>query len=149
MQITCLPRKVFLLLLIMACISCKKDEQPIPIAYVDFWLDINLPQYAKLKTPGNMLLLDDNVNGTNNAPNGVLIYRINDVFMAYDNRCTYHQNESVELNIQADNVLITCDQCGSQFVITDGSVTKGPASAPLLQYQTSFDGTIVRVFNSN
>ena len=46
------------------------------------------------------------------------------------------------------NSNIAIDTCsGSEWLLLDGQVLKGPASYPLKEYQTVFDGTNLTITN--
>ena len=85
----------------------------------------------------------------NGGSRGIIIYRAsNDVFKAYDRHCTFDSSNSCALvSVEVNNITGFDDCCGSKFILTDGSVTQGPANLPLKQYQTSFDGNELRIFN--
>ena len=85
----------------------------------------------------------------NGGSRGIIIYRVsNEEFRAFDRHCTYDSGNSCALvSVDATNITGVDECCGSTFILTDGSVTQGPASLPLKQYQTSYDGAVLRVFN--
>jgi len=85
----------------------------------------------------------------NGGSRGIIIYRVsNDQFNAYDRHCTYDSSNSCALvSVDVTNINGLDDCCGSKFLLTDGSITNGPANLPLKKYQTNFDGQVLRVFN--
>lgn len=125
-------------------LGCSKDDnQSIPLVRVDVTIYTNNPSFNTISVPGTWTY----VNG---GSRGLIIYRIsNEEFKAYDRHCTYEPENSCGLvSVDATNITsIDSDCCKSTFILTDGSVTKGPASRPLKQYQTSFDGNVLRIFN--
>ncbi|PCJ28795.1 MAG: hypothetical protein COA97_00185 [Flavobacteriales bacterium] len=123
--------------------GCSKDEKSnIPLVVVDIIIYTNDPAFNVISVPGGWTY----VNG---GSRGIIIYRVsNDQFNAYDRHCTYDSNNSCALvSVDASNIIGLDDCCGSKFLLTDGSVTNGPANLPLKQYQTSFDGQVLRIFN--
>ncbi|MEQ8323488.1 MAG: hypothetical protein RIC15_05700 [Vicingaceae bacterium] len=140
------------LMFLMALISitmwrCDKsaDQNNLGIPYVPIneMININDPKYQDLKNIGGWTYL---VAGSR----GIILYRESTgVVKAFERHCTYDPVE-VCSTVDMDVTLLQAndfDCCGSVFSILNGTIIKGPASRPLLQYQTSFDGTIVTVTN--
>lgn len=109
---------------------------------VDFYIQINDPSYINLKTVGGWEYLSG-------GSRGIILYRKSqNEFMAYDRHCTFQpSNTCAIVSVDANNITASDDCCGSSFMLTDGSVTKPPAAFPLKSYNTSFDGTVVHVYN--
>jgi len=80
---------------------------------------------------------------------GIIVYKSsNNEFKAYDRHCTYDSGNSCALvSTEVTNITAKDDCCGSKFLLSDGSVIQGPANLPLKQYQTSFDGSVLHIFN--
>ena len=126
-----------------AFLSCTKSEnQTIPLVRVDVTIYANNPSFNAISVPGTWMY----VNG---GSRGIIIYRVsNEEFKAYDRHCTYDVESNCGLvEVDATNITGVDDCCGATFILTDGSVTKGPATFPLKQYQTTFDGAVLRIFN--
>ncbi len=140
MQKKCL----YILLLAFISLSCSKDDENgnIPLVSVNFTINVNNPAYADVKVAGGWMYL-------NGGSRGLILYRYsNDEFRAFDRHCTYEPSNSCgQVAVDNSNINAKDDCCGSKFLITDGTVTQGPANLPLKQYQTSFDGSILRIFN--
>lgn len=123
--------------------SCKKDDNSnIPLVAVNVTIYVNDPAYNNITVPGGWTYL-------NGGSRGLIVYRAsNDAFKAYDRHCTYDATNSCALvSIEVNNITGLDDCCGSKFRITDGAVTQGPANLPLKEYQTSFDGNTLRIYN--
>ena len=120
----------------------KNNDSNIPLVTVNVIIHINDPAYNMLTVPGGWTYI-------NGGSRGIIIYRAsNDAFKAYDRHCTYDSSNSCALvSVDLSNITGFDDCCGSKFILTDGSVTQGPANLPLKQYQTSFDGNELRIFN--
>ncbi len=132
-----------ILLILPFFLGCSKDEDEyIPLVRVDLTIYTNDPAFNVISVPGTWTYI-------NGGSRGIIIYRAsNNEFKAYDRHCTYDSGNSCALvSVDATNITATDDCCGSQFLLTDGSVIKNPASLPLKQYQTSFDGAVLRVYN--
>ena len=123
--------------------SCRKNNnsERVPYYVVNFSFSLSDPQYNKLNAPGAWIY----VTG---GSKGLIIYRkSNDEFMAYDRHCTYKVEDLCRVNVNSSQIVAVDSCCGSQFVLTDGSIIKGPASIPLNTYRTYFDGNRLQVYN--
>ncbi|MGB0886516.1 MAG: hypothetical protein ACPGSL_00220 [Vicingaceae bacterium] len=137
--------KNWLYILFIPCffLSCSKDENAnIPLVRVDITIYTNDPAYNPIAVPGTWMY----VNG---GSKGIVIYRSSeDNFIAYDRHCTYDPNNTCSIvSVEKNNISLLDDCCGSKFLLTDGAVIKNPASLPLKQYKTSYDGSVLRIFN--
>lgn len=137
-------RAIFCILLFIMCTTsgCRKSRNQIPNTPIDLYIDTKLPSYISL----------NNVGGWIYAPSGykgLIIYRRSqDAFNAYERACPYDPTDDCSLvEVLKDYITAVDSCCGSQYLITDGNVIKGPATQTLQQYQTTFDGTILHVFN--
>lgn len=146
-KINILTKLICLLCVIFSSIillpSCKNEENNnIPLVQVDFFININDPDYLNLKTVGGSV----EVSG---GSRGILLYRLSiDEIKAYDRHCTFQPSNSCAI-ISADlnGITATDGCCGSSFLLSSGNVSQPPASTPLKQYNTTFDGTNLRVSN--
>ena len=133
----------YILLIPIIFFSCSKDENAnIPLVNVNVIIHVNDPAY-------NMLTVSGGWTYINGGSRGIIIYRVsNSEFNAYERHCPYDATNSCALvSVDVSNIIGLDDCCGSKFLLTDGSVTKGPANLPLKQYNTSFDGQVLRIFN--
>jgi len=134
---------IFILaLLVLIGTGCEKDKDTVPNVSVNIVLSTTDPNFNNLNAVGGWIYL---IGGSR----GILVYRFSiDEFMAYDRHCTYTPSESCAIvDVDQSGVIAKDACCGSQFVITDGSVIEGPAEIPLKRYQTSFDGNLLHIFN--
>lgn len=123
--------------------GCKDDENNnIPLVQVNFQININDPQYINLQTIGGSVEI---VGGSR----GIILYRIsNEEIRAYDRHCTFQpSNACAIVSVDVTNITATDQCCGSTFLMSDGSVTRPPATVPLKRYNTSFDGVFLNVSN--
>lgn len=141
--------KYYLLILFVSIlsffISCKKDKEnePVPNTYVDIYININEPAYNNLNAVSGWIY----ITGGNR---GIIVYRKSlTEFLAFDRTCTYNSSAAnARVFVDIDNITVKDTTCGSKFIITDGSVLNTPASLPLKQYTTSFDGSAyVHIYN--
>ncbi|MDQ3190152.1 MAG: hypothetical protein M3Q58_01010 [Bacteroidota bacterium] len=138
--------RVFAILIIIfgSFLSCqRRDEHPVPYVPVNITLHVSDPEFFNLNAVGGSTQLTG-------GSRGILVYRkTEDEFMAYDRHCTYDSNNPLSVvMLDPGNSFSAIDtSCTSQFFLIDGSVQKGPAQFPLRQYQTTFDGVKLNIFN--
>ena len=132
----------FLMAVLVA--SCNDDQSP-PIPYVPVNRTITLanPQFSALNGVGGFVILPDEGYG------GIVVVRATgDQVFAFDMQCTRDANvPEGQTSTDASLLFLKCGKCGSRWQILNGQLTQGPAAFPLLQYQTTFDGFVVNVFN--
>ncbi len=123
--------------------SCGKDEKQqgiIPNVYVNFELYPNSINPIPVST---WIYVNDQ------GYRGIIVYRYDqNTFLAYERCCPYDPEKSCA-RVEADESSITAVDscCMSRFLLTDGSPFDGPATLPLKQYQTYYDGNVLRVYN--
>ncbi len=134
---------IFLLLIFS---SCKKSKEQPAGGYVDVYLYASDPSFFPLQVTGGWMYYPAN---NNSGLKGLIIYRnSNEQFSAYDRACPYHTRESCAiLQVEADNVSAVDSCCGSRFLIIDGQIINGPSTSPLIGYRTTFNGTVLHIFN--
>ncbi len=124
--------------------SCKKEKQDlIPNAYVDIYIYSNDPNFININATGGWVYITGGVKG-------IIVYRKSfNEFMAYERNSPYQPSQGCSVTVDASSNVFIDDKCsGSQFLITDGSVTKGPATLPLKGYKTSWDGSnVLHIYN--
>lgn len=134
----------FLLVLTMLCmLACKRDQPGgVPLTPVDIAININNPSYVDLAVPGGWLYLTG-------GSRGIIVYRRStDEFVAMDRHCPYRPEDVCRVVVDESEVIARDSLCcGSAFLITDGSVVQGPAALSLQRYNTSFNGTTLRIYN--
>jgi len=137
-------KKIALVLGLTALIfqACKKDESSdVAQNYVDFTLYLNEPSNIALNAVGGWAYV-------NAGTKGIIIYRRSQVeFTALERNCTYDPNAACAIVDVLSGISSIDSCCSSRFSIYDGSVINGPATQPLYQYNTYYDGVALRVFN--
>jgi len=123
--------------------SCKKDDVGgIPFVPVDISINVNLPEHISIAVPGG----SEQIGG---GSRGIIIYRASfNEFIAYERHCPYRPEDLCAVGI--DSTLTTATDlacCSTSYLLINGSVTQGPGSLPLQQYNTTFNGTTLRIFN--
>ncbi len=123
--------------------GCKKSERGgVPLTYVDISINVNNPSYANIQVPGGWVYLSG-------GSLGLIVYRSStDAFVAMDRHCPYQPENRCRVFVDDSEVIMRDSLCcHSAFLITDGSVTEGPAALNLQRYNTSFNGTTLRIYN--
>ena len=125
--------------------SCKKDDPTvqsgIPFVPVEEMINLNNPAYFDLGVPGGWIYYPA-------GSRGLIIYRKNqDTFIAMDRHCPYRPQDGCSVDVDNSAVFSEDDCCGSQFGISDAAILQGPAVENLRIYNTTYDGTFLRVFN--
>jgi nitrite reductase/ring-hydroxylating ferredoxin subunit len=137
----------FLLLLILfVCIlpQCKKESQQneIPVVAVNIAIDPNSTLYLRLNTVNGWEYLTGGYQG-------IIVFRSStNGFMAYERACPYDWSKSTaRLVVESSGITTVCPSCNSKFILLDGSPYSGPSTYPMKQYQTSYNGSILYIYN--
>jgi nitrite reductase/ring-hydroxylating ferredoxin subunit len=137
-------RSAFLLPLALGLLatSCKKEQAGVPLTGVNISINVNLPEYADIAAPGGWLYLTG-------GSQGIIVYRKStDEFVAMDRHCPYQPENLCRVVVDESDVIARDTACcHSAFLLIDGSVTEGPAALGLKVYNTTFNGTTLRIFN--
>lgn len=122
--------------------GCKQNKSVIP--YVQFNVVVNVqdPQYQSLNGIGGWAYVEG-------GSKGLIVFRTDfNKFMAYDRHCPYKSSDACS-KVSVDDIPVyatdTC--CASKFQLIDGAPIEGPAAIGLQQYNTSFDGNIIQIWN--
>jgi hypothetical protein len=136
--------KIAILLLALPFFSkCSKNNPNtvIPNVYVEVQLNINEPSSFNLQPIGGWIYYAG-------GSNGLIIYHANaDEFKCYDRHSTYNVDDWCQVNVDSTGFKLIDTCSASEFSIFDGSVIKAPATIPLKQYPTTFDGTFIIIRN--
>lgn len=123
--------------------GCKKERTvQVPLVNVDISINVNLPAYNALAVTGGWVYITG-------GSQGILVYRNGmDSFTALDRHCTYHPEDLCRVTVDGSEVVARDTACcHSAFLLMDGSVVNGPAVFGLKRYNTTFNGTVLRIFN--
>ncbi|MEO8067396.1 MAG: hypothetical protein ABI599_06855 [Flavobacteriales bacterium] len=123
--------------------GCKKEQRSgVPYTQVDIQFNVNNPAYVDLQVPSGWIYITG-------GSRGIIVYRKTmDEFVAMDRHCPYRPEDGCQVFVDDTQVTVRdtiC--CGSAFLIVDGSVTGQPAATGLQQYNTTFNGTTLRIYN--
>ncbi|MGB0869030.1 MAG: hypothetical protein ACPG6V_10630 [Flavobacteriales bacterium] len=133
---------IFLFIFLFSC--TKENQNPgFPNEPVNLSIYPGSGAYYDLGVTGGWMYLGGGVNG-------ILVYRLNETsFVAYDRACPYKPKDACErIEIENGNSFIAVDPCcESKYLITTGDVTEGPSEYNLKYYNTSFNGSLLQIWN--
>jgi len=101
------------------------------------------PQFTELYVYYSPVMVTGGVSG-------IVIYRKSeDEFVALDRTCTFKPSDRCGVIPDSTNLSLECPCCGSRFSLTSDGFPEAEnyAERPLVQYQTTFDGSKIHVFN--
>ena len=110
--------------------SCKKKSTNLNI---DFTLDLSLPAYAVLLNNGGYLV----------NQGAIVAKTIAGAYVAVAAACTH---EGQEIMYQSSSDKFRCPRHGALFSDA-GAVLQGPASTDLQKFNTTLNGTLLRVYS--
>lgn len=131
------------LVIALLSVSCKKESTTgVPPVQLDVSININLPEYLDLQVVGGWVYLTG-------GSQGLIVYRKNqDEFSALDRHCPYQPENLCHVFVDESGVIARDTACcHSAYLIMDGQPTEGPSSFPLKAYHTTFNGTMLRIYN--
>lgn len=123
--------------------GCRKENTSgVPPVNLDISINVNNPAYVDLAVTGGWLYLTG-------GSQGLIVYRASpSEFVALDRHCTYQTTDLCRVYVDSSEVIARDSLCcHSAFLINNGSVVEGPASIDLRQYNTSFNGTVLRIYD--
>jgi len=122
-------------------LSCRRDNGQVPLVPVNMQININQPDFFNLSVVTGWVY----VTG---GSRGIIVYRKSQTeFIALERNSSYNPAQGCAVTVNADGIIISDPCSDSQWLITDGSVMQGPASAPLQIYNTSFQDPILTISN--
>jgi len=133
-----------ILLFLLFVAGCKKeDPQPqIPEVYVNFFINPNSTEYLELNAPGGWVYVTGGYRG-------ILLYRLTmSEFLAFERTCPYDPEHSgARVEVEESGATCVCPVCSSKYILLDGSPFEGPSPYLMKQYRTTYDGTLLYVYN--
>ncbi|MFA5546630.1 MAG: hypothetical protein WDA14_13350 [Sphaerochaetaceae bacterium] len=148
------PRQIIGLLFVLLLLiqpGCRKEEinPNDPKAYINIEIYPNSTFYQELNTVGGWMYL------TALPPSrGIIVYRYNlSEFLAYDRMPPNEPNNCcVDGNctrlIVGDYFPFAYDECNEiSYLLLNGSIMEGEGKFPLIQYNTTYNGQQLRIFN--
>ncbi len=133
-------------LLSFALFSCKKNDNTIntngvPYVRVNQTIYGSDPVMSKINAVGGWVYIAGGSKGI------ILYHKSIDSYVALDRHSTYNVAQGCVVQVDKTDIMAVDTCSGSEFLISDGIPTKGPATLPLTQYQTRLDGGNLVIFN--
>lgn len=130
-----------ILVLLFAFGSCRDRNNGIPMVAVNREINVTLPSNNALQVTGGWIY-------TYGGSKGLVIYRKSqEEFAVYDRHATFDINAGCVVEVDSSNISMSDPCSSSSYSMYDGSVISGNAALPLKQYNWSFDGVILYIFN--
>ena len=124
--------------------QCKKESQQneIPVVAVNIAIDPNSTEYIRLNAVNGWEYLTGGYKG-------IIVFRSSpDGFMAYERACPYDWEQTLaRLVVDNSGITTECPSCKSKFSLNNGLPSSGPSSYPMKQYETTYDGTTLYIYN--
>jgi nitrite reductase/ring-hydroxylating ferredoxin subunit len=150
-------KKIYVIILLFGLMTgCNKDKYDvIPDVLVDFYIDLNDPEFFNLTVETGYALISSSTNNlgmyaSGYDDNGIIIYHApGDEFIAYDRTCPHDfKVNSKSTAVDVSGVYAECPLCKSTWALPSfGAPSSGPSDYPLKTYRSSFDGRFIHVFN--
>lgn len=121
----------------------KSQDQIVPYVNVQLSINLDLPSFTALNSPGNAVIYPN--AGYNR--NGVIIFNGLDEFTAYDATCPQHiaTKTAIVLDDKGSGGQATCPYCHVVYNFYNyGAASKG---YPLKRYNVSKSGNTLLVYN--
>ncbi len=133
---------LFFFIAALSCSRCRDNNiTQVPYVPVNIAININQPDFFDLTVPSGWVY----VTG---GSRGIIVYRNSiDEFTALERHSTYQVENQCAVAVNDDGVLISDPCSASQWYIQDGTVVNGPATFPLVQYETSFQDPYLYITN--
>ncbi|MGS2762395.1 Rieske (2Fe-2S) protein [Sinomicrobium sp. M5D2P9] len=140
---------LFLLFFICSCSDNSKDRNPYLLENeFSFDINMNLPLYNSLNTPGNSVYIGNEAVGIK----GIFVINTGGGFYAWEASCPNHSpNDCSTMTIKGGtNCICPCEDY--EYNLFNGQMLNRPDTEDrtydLLFYQTQVSGSTVRVYNN-
>lgn len=127
----------FIVLMVVGGCTPDLSDDDIPWQPFDVInINLNLPEFIRLKMDGSYLYIDGGVRG-------LILYRKNaSNYITYERNCSFQPNSAcATVDVHVSTLYMLCSCCSSTFDLTTGFPTGGPAWRPLRKYATSLNGS--------
>jgi len=143
-------KKHFFFIVLILFFACEKDKSAnqnndfFPPVNIDISLNLVLPDAAPLQNIGGFIYRLEGYKG-------IVIYNNFDEFIAFDRACPFKVDSACSRIYMADNnSKFQCGSgntkcCDSEFFLSTGTPSKGPADRPLRQYIVTRNGNYLRI----
>lgn len=132
----------FFFLLLTGCAKKSQTANEIPYVLVNFSINPNSTEYIRLNTVNGWEYLTGGYRG-------ILVFRKSvDEFVSFERACPYDwQNTNARIVVDTSGITVYCPVCKSKYIMLDGTPFSGPSRYPLKQYQTSYNGNTLSIYN--
>ena len=129
-------------IMMIIILSCNNKNDFIQEVYVNETIDLNLPMYSDISTPGNSIFVEGGVRG-------IIIYHgVGNDYHIYDRNCSYEPSLSCSQIDSINAGIAYCECCPSVFSLYNaGEPINSPALLPLKSYNWTLENNILRIFN--
>jgi hypothetical protein len=134
--------QIFALIFTLVFMSCRdRNNGRVPDVPVNISINIALPEFFDLTVPTGSVYLTG-------GSRGIIVYRKSETeFVAIERHSTYLPENECAVVVNDDGLILEDPCSGSQWIITDGTLVEGPASMPLVLYDTNFSNPILFITN--
>jgi nitrite reductase/ring-hydroxylating ferredoxin subunit len=121
--------------------ACDRDDQ-IPYVYVNYYINLDNPEFNDLKIADNYAYLTGGVKG-------IIVYCVYPgEYRAYERNCPYQPySDGALLKVDSTGTQLVCSSCDSKFLLYDGSKIEGSAKRNVLQYETYLEYNTLHIYN--
>ncbi|THD68992.1 hypothetical protein E7Z59_01285 [Robertkochia marina] len=139
----------FTVLLSTGCSNNTSERNPyLPEPQFSIDINLNLPQYGSLNTPGSALLIE----GGNIGIRGIIVYNQGfGTYLAWEASCPNHIPNSCSTLKVVDGITAVCNCDDYLYSLVNGALLsefpENQRPYPLLNYRASVQGSVVTVFN--
>lgn len=142
-------KNILFLILPILVLSCSSDDRPdnnqfLPPTRINYQINLNLPQFNKLKFPGNHFI-DYTANG---SIKGIIIYNVdNTQYTAFELSDPNHTpSDCSTQDIKGITASCNCKD-GNAYNIITGQQTSGDGQFALRRYTIRRDGNTLSISN--
>jgi nitrite reductase/ring-hydroxylating ferredoxin subunit len=128
-----MKKSYLILLMAIVCLSCGKNNDPIPDVAVYIQGSLLSPQFSALRGVGIAINISGGVAGI------VVYHRADGAYVAYDRCSSYQPEKRCAVNIDSGDLTVTDPCSGSVFLLYDGTPSKKPATQSLKAYNVYVD----------
>ena len=146
-------RRILIIFCILTVIlSCKVEENPIPIVGVYLNLDLTFKDKELKAIPSYKEYTYKNINtalGERAGYGGVLVvHNMLGEYKAFDRACPYEINAGVTVEVDNEGLYAVCPKCSTKYEIGIGSGSpNGSSKHSLRQYSVIINGSQLIVKN--
>lgn len=138
-----MKKNILLIITSLFFLGCSNDGNSNQNPYIpnnNFSVDINmnLPLYSTLKSPGNGIYYSDP-----RIARGIIIFNAGNSYNAFDAACPNHELKDCSImTLKGINALCDCDKFEYNLFTGDGG-----KAYPMKQYRTQLNGDFLKIYN--